>query len=86
MFITDRAFDDGSPLNTAKRDKTGIYGHSCGGLHLIQAVSAFAAASGDDAIKARVRKQLGVLLYRYDLERPACRYGWQTRRCGRKRA
>lgn len=67
----DHAFDDGTALNRAKRDKTGIYGHSCGGLHLVQAVTLAAARIGDDATKRRMRKQIGVLLYRYELERAA---------------
>jgi hypothetical protein len=67
----ERAFDDGTPLNRAKRDKTGIYGHTCGGLHLVQAVASSVALSKDEALKKRFRKQLGVLLYRYELERAA---------------
>jgi hypothetical protein len=67
----DEAFDDGSPLHTAKRDKTGIYGHSCGGMHLVQALLSAVAVAGTDADRRRVRKQLGVLLFRYELERPA---------------
>lgn len=67
----DQAFDEGSPLHRAKRDKTGIYGHSCGGLHLVQAVASAVAVAGSDDDKRRLRKQLGVLLYRYELERPA---------------
>lgn len=67
----EKAFDEGSPLHTAKRDKTGIYGHSCGGLHLVQAVASAVAVAGSDDDKRRLSKQLGVLLYRYELERPA---------------
>jgi hypothetical protein len=67
----DHAFDDGTPLNRAKRDKTGIYGHTCGGLHLVQAVARGVALSKDEAQQKRFKKQLGVLLYRYDLERSA---------------
>ncbi|MBK9000069.1 MAG: hypothetical protein IPM35_30490 [Myxococcales bacterium] len=67
----DQAFDEGSPLHRAKRDKTGIYGHSCGGLHLVQAVASAVAVAGSDDDKRRLKKQLGVLLFRYELERPA---------------
>ncbi len=67
----EQAFDEGSPLHRAKRDKTGIYGHSCGGLHLVQAVASAVAVAGSDDDKRRLKKQLGVLLFRYELERPA---------------
>lgn len=67
----EKAFDEGSPLFVAKRQKTGIYGHSCGGLHLVQAVASAVAVAGSEEDKKRLRKQLGVLLYRYELERPA---------------
>ncbi len=67
----EKAFDDGSPLNAAKREKKGIYGHSCGGMHLVQAVASAIAAARRDEDERRFRKQLGVLLYRYELERPA---------------
>jgi len=67
----DQAFDQGTELHRAKRDKTGIYGHTCGGLHLVQAVLLGVAELGDDALASRARKQIGVLLYRYDLERTA---------------
>lgn len=65
------AFDPGSALREAKKNKTGIYGHSCGGLHLVQAVIESVMQSGDAAEKRRVRKQLGVLLFRYKAERHA---------------
>jgi hypothetical protein len=67
----ERAFDQGSPLHLAKRDKTGIYGHSCGGLHLVQAALSSVAAVGDEADRRRASKQLGLLIYRYELERTA---------------
>ncbi len=67
----EQAFDEGSPLHRAKRDKTGIYGHSCGGLHRVQAVASAVAVAGRDDDKRRLKKQLGVLLFRYELERPA---------------
>lgn len=67
----EKAFDEGSPLHVAKRDKTGIYGHSCGGMHLVQALASAVAVAGSDDDKRRFRRQLGVLLFRYELERPA---------------
>ncbi|MFO0567513.1 MAG: hypothetical protein U0263_17780 [Polyangiaceae bacterium] len=67
----EHAFDEGSPLHRAKRDKSGIYGHSCGGLHLVQAIASAVKVAGTDDQKRRFRRQLGVLLYRYELERPA---------------
>ncbi len=63
------AFDPGSPLRKAKQDRTGIYGHSCGGLHLVQAVIDSVMLDGDATGKQRLRKQLGVLLFRYEAER-----------------
>lgn len=65
------AFDPGSPLRQAKQKRTGIYGHSCGGLHLVQAVIQSVMQGGDAAQKRRLRKQLGVLLFRYEAERHA---------------
>ncbi len=65
------AFDPGSPLRQAKQKRTGIYGHSCGGLHLVQAVIQSVTQGGDAAQKRRLRKQLGVLLFRYEAERHA---------------
>lgn len=67
----EKAFDEGSPLNAAKREKKGIYGHSCGGMYLVQAVASAVAAARRPEDERRFRKQLGVLLYRYELERPA---------------
>jgi hypothetical protein len=67
----DEAFDPGSPIRAAKQDKTGIFGHSCGGLHLVQAVISAVTRFGDDKQKARLRAQLGVLIFRYESERSA---------------
>ncbi|MEZ4225443.1 MAG: hypothetical protein R3B13_31110 [Polyangiaceae bacterium] len=64
----DRAFAPGSPLREAKAKKTGIYGHSCGGLHLVQAVLATQLAPDTEGHK-RAKRQLGVLLFRYESER-----------------
>lgn len=64
----ERAFAPGSPLREAKANKSGIFGHSCGGLHLVQAVlTAFATAPESE--RKRVARQLGVLIYRYESER-----------------
>ncbi|MCA9595113.1 MAG: hypothetical protein KC776_17470 [Myxococcales bacterium] len=63
----EHAFAPGSPLRKAKTEKTGIYGHSCGGLHLVQAV--LRAHTYLDT--HRVQAQLGVLLFRYEAERAA---------------
>jgi len=65
----ETAFDEGSALTRAKQEKTGIYGQPCGGLHEIQAVLVGAALDRDPKIVSRVQKQLGVLLYRWELER-----------------
>ncbi len=67
----EKAFDEGSPLHAAKREKKGIYGHSCGGMHLIQAAATALAIMHREDDERRFRKQLGVLLFRYELERPA---------------
>ncbi len=64
----ESAFESGSTLREAKTKKTGIYGHSCGGLHLVQAVLS-TNEKADDERRARVKKQLGVLLFRYESER-----------------
>ncbi len=64
----ETAFEPGSSLREAKAKKTGIYGHSCGGMHLVQAVLS-TNARADAARKSRTHKQLGVLLFRYESER-----------------
>ncbi len=64
----ESAFESGSTLREAKAKKTGIYGHSCGGLHLVQAVLS-TNEKADDERRARVKRQLGVLLFRYESER-----------------
>ncbi len=65
------AFDPGTPLQRAKADKTGIYGQGCGGLHLISAVTLAVMRTKQPAQISRLRKQLGVLAYRYEIERAA---------------
>lgn len=63
------AFEEGSPLRAAKTKKTGIYGHSCGGLHLVQALVDAVAAAKDADLASRLRRQLGILIFRYEAER-----------------
>jgi hypothetical protein len=65
----ETAFDDGSPLTRAKKDKTGIYGQPCGGLHELQAVLLGASVDRTPDVVSRTQKRLGVLLYRWELER-----------------
>ncbi len=67
----DHAFDEDTPLGRAKREKTGIYGHPSDGLPLLGAAAAAVALVGGEAERRRFEKQLGVLLYRYELERTA---------------
>ncbi|MCB9588798.1 MAG: hypothetical protein H6718_25530 [Polyangiaceae bacterium] len=63
----ERAFANGTPLFEAKRNKTQIYGHHCGGLHFMQA-----ALSLEASVKAEpqgVAPELDRLLKRIALER-----------------
>ncbi len=70
-YTGDRAaaFKPGSPLTDAKRHKTGIYGHSCGGMHFVQSVLESQAAQ--PTARKRLAAQLGILLFRYEIEREA---------------
>ena len=61
------AYEANQPEKVQKR-KQGIYGHHCGGLHFVQA-SVQAAAMLDADAKARMKKQLDLLLFRWDAER-----------------
>jgi hypothetical protein len=65
---TRDAFAPSAPMGAAKRNKTHIYGHPCGGLHFVQAVLRAAAASGSEAFVARTLRQLRLLLSRAQLE------------------
>jgi hypothetical protein len=56
-------------MGAAKRSKSHIYGHPCGGLHFVQAVLRGAGTSRDPDARARVRRQLALLLRRYEAER-----------------
>jgi hypothetical protein len=58
-----------APMGAAKRGKTHIYGHPCGGLHFVQAVLRAASASGSADLRARARQQVHLLLRRYHAER-----------------
>jgi hypothetical protein len=40
-------------------------------MHLVQAVASAVAVGGSDEHRRRFGRQLGVLLFRYELERPA---------------
>jgi hypothetical protein len=56
-------------MGAAKRNKTHIYGHPCGGLHFMQAVLRAANASPSSDFRARVSRQVRLLLRRYEAER-----------------
>lgn len=67
-----------APMGAAKRNKTHVYGHPCGGLHFVQAVLRAAAASGSSEYRARTRTQIALLLQRYDAERTLYAQALQT--------
>jgi hypothetical protein len=58
-----------APMGAAKRNKSHIYGHPCGGLHFFQAVLRGASATREAAARARIHRQLALLLRRYEAER-----------------
>ncbi|MBI2377527.1 MAG: hypothetical protein HYV07_26230 [Deltaproteobacteria bacterium] len=58
----------GHPEKVEKK-KQGIFGHPCGGMHLIQAAVLAAAKLGDPALVARAQRQLDVMLFRYSAEK-----------------
>jgi hypothetical protein len=62
-------FAPSAPMGAAKRSKSHIYGHPCGGLHFVQAVLRGASATRDAPVRARVHRQLALLLRRYEAER-----------------
>lgn len=62
-------FAEDMPMGLAKRNKTNIYGHPCGGLHFVQAVLRSVAASGQGDLVARAGRQVRLLLSRYEAER-----------------
>lgn len=55
------AFAPGKPIGAAKRRKTHIYGHACGGLHFVQAVMRLTQAYPAPAAQKSVAKQLARL-------------------------
>ena len=60
--------DEGRPDKVDKRKQL-IYSHTCGGLHLVQTAMAGIARTGKDDSKARARKQLDVVIFRWTAER-----------------
>ena len=66
---TPDAFSAGAPMGAAKRNKSHIYGHPCGGLHFMQAVLRAAADAGSPDYTARTVGQLRLLVTRTQLER-----------------
>jgi hypothetical protein len=65
----DDPFHPSAPMGAAKRNKTHIYGHPCGGLHFVQAVLRGAVASGSADSLARAARQLRLLVRRHEAER-----------------
>jgi hypothetical protein len=62
------ALETNRPDRVEKR-KQGIYGHACGGMHLIQAAIQAAKYVDDPNATKTVQKQLAILLFRWDAER-----------------
>lgn len=62
LFASDRA-------DQVQKRKQGIFSHTCGGMHLIQAANAGAAFAGTKDAIDRARHQLDLLLFRYKAER-----------------
>jgi hypothetical protein len=62
-------FAANAPMGAAKRNKSHIYGHPCGGLHFIQAVLRAAHASTSQDFRTRTQRQLALLLRRHAAER-----------------
>lgn len=69
MQMIPNAFSADAPMGAAKRNKTHIYGHPCGGLHFVQAVLRAAVNSGTPNLIARAVGQVRVLVSRARLER-----------------
>jgi hypothetical protein len=64
------AFAPDQPMGAAKRNKTAIYGHPCGGMHFTQAVfRALGTPAANAELRQRGRAQLRRLLVRYRAER-----------------
>lgn len=66
--VLTRLLEEGKVENLEK-NKTGIYKHACGGLHFVQAVALAAKHQNDSAMLAKVRKQLEVVMFRWEGER-----------------
>lgn len=62
------AMESNHPERVEKR-KQFIFAHTCGGTHLIQAAVRAAVFVGTPEVKARVKKQLQILLFRHQAER-----------------
>ena len=52
-----------------EKKKQGIYAHTCGGLHLIQAAVRGASRVGSETLLERAREQLEIARFRFDAER-----------------
>lgn len=66
-FLT-RLMDQGR-LEGVRKRRQGIYAHSCGGLHMVQAVAQGASKVGSPELVERVRRQLDVVRFRWAAER-----------------
>lgn len=60
--------DQGRPELVEKR-KQGIYGHNCGGFHLVQSAMLAMARSRDPDALRRARRQLDIIFFRWEAER-----------------
>ncbi len=63
------AFSPEAPMGAAKRNKTHVYGHPCGGLHFFQAVLRGAKRSASSDVATRLKRQVQLLIARYNAER-----------------
>ena len=63
-----RLKESGQPEDVTK-DRTGIYGHPCGGLHFVQTTALAAKQQGDEALLTKIREQLDLVLFRWEAER-----------------
>lgn len=70
LELEQRFLDEwaGHPELVEKR-KQGIYSHHCGGLHFVQAAVAAASIVKDPLLIERVKRQLDLVLFRWDAER-----------------
>ena len=60
--------DTGHPEHVEKK-KQGIYAHTCGGLHFVQAAIRGANRMGSDRVLDKLRRQLDITRFRFDAER-----------------